>query len=457
MLEEGVLLSRDSCNVYAVRGRGAHWIIVNAGTGLAASHLSELGEVSGLTVLLTHHFRDHASGAGEFRALGAQIVAPYWERSHLSGAQNEARMGDNWLQYDLAWDRYAPIKPVTVHRWAMDYETVTLGGLAVQVVPSPGVTMGAVTYLIELVGGRRAAFVGELICGAGRVARLSPLQYEYNDLMGGLNVAGSLVRVAACNPSAAFPSMGDPVDDFASASARLRANLARFDAIQPGYAARLNGAGEGIEEVIPRLYRAKSTIAETHFIIGRSGRVLALDYGYSLSGISLPRRAAFSTRRTLLHSVEALGRLTGRARIDTVLASHYHDDHIGAVGLLQRLFGTELWAGENFSDLIEKPSEFNRPCLWPEPISVTRRLPLGSKIQWEDVSITLHPMVGHTEFSTLLLIEFDGRRIAHTGDQFFYQTATGQSCAPIPGGAVFTNHVYRNGLSLGGIPTACGS
>ena len=59
-------------------------------------------------------------------------------------------------------------------------------------------------------------------------------------------------------------------------------------------------------------------------------------------------------------------------------------------------------------------------------------------------------MVGHTEFSTLLLIEFDGHRVAHTGDQYFYQTSTGQNSLPHQGGAVFTNHVYRNGLSLGG-------
>jgi glyoxylase-like metal-dependent hydrolase (beta-lactamase superfamily II) len=449
-VEAGILLYRDSCNVYAVQGYGRRWILINAGTGRAAVHLGELGEVRELTVLLTHHFRDHASGAGRFQAGGARVVAPYWERGHLGGAQTESRGGDPWLLYDLSWDRFAPLEALDGLDWAMDYESVEIAGLRVQTVPTPGPTMGAVTYVVDLPGGRRVAFVGELMCGDGKLPRLSPLQYEYNDLIGGQNVLASWDRVLAARPDAAFPSLGDPIGPLAAGVARLRANLERFDAIQPGYAARLKGVGDEIEEVLPRLYRARSAVAETHFIIGRSGRVLALDYGYAQCGITFPRRAAFSTRRTLLHSVEALGRVTGRARIDTVLATHYHDDHIGGVGLLQRLFATELWAGENFADLVERPAEFNRPCLWPEKIRVTRRLALGAAIQWDDVSITLHPMVGHTEFSTLLLIEFDGRRVAHTGDQYFYQTSAGQNSAPHVGGAVFTNHVYRNGLALGG-------
>ncbi|MFA5057576.1 MAG: hypothetical protein WC485_05640, partial [Opitutaceae bacterium] len=98
----------------------------------------------------------------------------------------------------------------------------------------------------------------------------------------------------------------------------------------------------------------------------------------------------------------------------------------------------------------ERPQDFDRPCLWPEPMKVSRRLPLGRTFHWEDIAITLYPMTGHTEFSTLICLEFDGHRIAHTGDQiFYYNPATMQLTAP-EGGGVFTNHVYRNGLALGG-------
>jgi len=68
-----------------------------------------------------------------------------------------------------------------VDEWAMDYGTVEAGGLRWKVVPTPGVTNGACSYVVEHVG-QRLAFVGEVICGHGRTGRVAPLQYNYNDL-----------------------------------------------------------------------------------------------------------------------------------------------------------------------------------------------------------------------------------------------------------------------------------
>ncbi|MDD2762852.1 MAG: MBL fold metallo-hydrolase [Opitutaceae bacterium] len=450
LLEDGVYLYRDSCNVYAVRGRDGQWLIINAGTGRAAAHLPELGDVRDVTVLLTHHFRDHTAGAEAFRRRGARVFAPYGEREHLSDAQQAFRAYDHWLLYNVAWDNFAPIEPLVIERWMRDYEKTTLAGLPVEVIPAPGVSMGAVAYAVELAGPRKVAFIGELMSEPGRLARLSPFQHDYNDLMGGENALLSWHRVLAAGPVAAFPSLGEPFADLPGAVAQLRAKLERYDALRPGFAARLAEPPIcGIEEVLPRLYRAKKASAETHFIIGRSGRVLALDYGYNMAGVRFSQWLTFSTRRALLHSLEALQQQTGAGRIDTVLATHYHDDHIVGVPLLQRVFGTELWAGENFADLLEHPADHDRPCLWPEPMRVTRRLPLGETVHWEDVAITLYPMVGHTEFSTLLCLEFDGHRVAHTGDQIFFLNSAGVLVPPQDGG-FFSNHVYKNGIALGG-------
>src|ERR1700677_1608267 len=166
-LEDRVFLCRDSCNVYAVRGAGDRWLIVNAGTGRCADRLGELGPVAEMTVLLTHHFRDHTAGAAAFRGLGASVLAPYWERDHLAGLQPSFRAREVRLQYDMAWDHFAPIEPVAVERWLMNYETMEAAGLQVEVIPAPGVSMGAAAYAVILPGGRRIAFVGELMAGPG--------------------------------------------------------------------------------------------------------------------------------------------------------------------------------------------------------------------------------------------------------------------------------------------------
>lgn len=450
--EEGVFCAADSCQVYAVRGRDGAWLVINAGTGVVAGELERLGAVNGLSLLLTHFFRDHSAGTEEFRRRGAAVCAPHGERDHLSGGQRAWRDKPTEMLYDLAWDHFAPAAPLCVDRWLIDYARYQIAGLEVEVVPTPGVSLGAVSYVVTLLSGRRVAFVGELMAAPGKVARLSPLQYNYNDLTGGENLLLSWERVLALHPAAAYPSLGNALADPLAAVAVLRTNLEKFDRVQPGYRERLARSGRtGIEEVCPGLWRALSSNAETHFVVGRSGRVLALDYGYNTAGIRFPNRTLRCTRRPLLHSIEALREKTGATRIDTVIPTHYHDDHVAGIGLLQRLHGTELWAGENFADLLEHPLDYDRPCLWPEPMHVARRLPLGKTFEWDGVSITLHPMTGHTEFSTLILLEVNGRRIAHTGDQIFFLDTAGVSLAP-PETArgLFTNHVYRNGLALGG-------
>lgn len=448
---DGVFVFRDSCNVYALSGGDGAWLVVNAGTGRAASRLGELGAVRDVTVLLTHHFRDHTAGAEAFRRAGARVFAPYLERDHLTAPQTAFRAPDHWLLYELSWDHFAPIEPLTIARWLRDYERTTIAGLSVDVVPTPGPTFGAASYVVALPDGRKIGFVGELMCGPGKLPRLSPLQYDYGGLPGAENVLLSWERLLATGAAPAFPSLGEPIPDPAPAVAALRRNLAGYDALIPGFGARLaESSADDIEEVLPRLYRATRSMAETHFVVGRSGRILALDYGYAMAPMRYPRRVRFSSHRTLLHSLEPLKRRLGAERIDTVLATHYHDDHVGGVGTLQRVFGTELWAGENFADLIEHPADYDRPCLWPEPIRVHRRLPLGRTFRWDDVAITLHPMVGHTEFSTLVCLEIDGRRVAHTGDQFFFVNARGDNVPPAQAAGVYTNHEYRNGLALGG-------
>ena len=118
--------------------------------------------------------------------------------------------------------------------------------------------------------------------------------------------------------------------------------------------------------------------------------------------------------------------------------------------MVQRLFGTEVWAGENFAPILEASPVYDRPCLWHEPIPVVRHLPLNETFYWEDIPITLHPMAGHTRFATLVCSEIDGTRVAHTGDQIFFRDSDNLPYGP--NSKYFTNHVYKNGLDIGCYP-----
>jgi glyoxylase-like metal-dependent hydrolase (beta-lactamase superfamily II) len=440
-LADGLFMMQDSCLVYALRGPSGT-VIVNAGTGEAAEGLEEVadGEV---TVLLTHHFRDHSDGALRLAARGALIIAPYWDQEYFLDPEQHFRERQIWNSYDNRWDRFSPVRAIPVDEWAMDYESRQIAGLTWTVVPTPGVTNGACSYVVDH-GGRRLAFVGEVICGHGRTGRLAPLQYNYNDLQGARNLFHSATRVLAQGADLMLPSLGSPIQDPAAAVGALRQNILEIPRMQPGFGSIVDPEVDDVEQILPHLYRARYSGAETHFLVADSGKVLSIDYGYANSVSVAPGKSHPSNRRPLLHSMTGLHKHTGADGIDTVLVSHFHDDHVNGINLLRRLFGTQVWAADLFADLLERPWRFDRPCLWHEPIRVDRRLPTHETFDWEGIEFRLTPMSGHTRFATLISFEIDGQRVVHTGDQIFYDTGAWR-----PGAHMTTNHVYKNGLDMG--------
>ena len=446
-LQDQVYLLRDSCLVYAVQGSEGT-VLVNAGTGLAAEHLGEVVVGDEIVVLLTHHFRDHTDGAIRLQEQGAKVLGPYWDQAYLVDPEQHFRERQIWNSYDNRWDRFSPVRPVPVDGWMMDYEVRRIAGLDWEVIPTPGVTNGAVSYAVT-VNGQRLVFVGEVVCGIGKVGRVAPWQYNYNDLTGSVNVWRSSSRILKAGPDWLLPSLGETVDDPQGAVDALKVNLHKLEGIQPGISNQYRDPDEDdIEEVLPHLYRSKYANAQTHFVIGESGKVMAIDYGYHTQAYASPGKHHVSNRRPFLHGLTGLKKRFGVDRIDTILVSHFHDDHVNGMPMLQRLFDSEVWAGENFADILEDPPQYDRPCLWHEPIRVHRRLPLGETFYWENIPITLYPMSGHTRFATLICMEVDETRVSHTGDQIFFRGGKDGN-AYGEGSRNFTNHVYKNGLDVG--------
>ncbi|MEE2659431.1 MAG: MBL fold metallo-hydrolase [Candidatus Latescibacterota bacterium] len=440
-LDEGLHVLRDSCLVYALRGPEGT-VVINAGTGTAADYLDEVAGNTSVTVLLTHHFRDHSDGALRLAAKGAKVVAPYWDQEYFLDPEQHFRERQIWNSYDNRWDRHSPVRPIPVDDWAMDYETRQIAGLTWKVVPTPGVTNGACSYVVDTDAGRWA-FVGEVICGHGRTGRLAPLQYNYNDLTGLTNLCHSSRRLLNELPVRLFPSLGETIDDPAAGVGTFIENAREVERIHPGFTIP-DPEADDMVEVSEHLLYSRYGGAQTHFVVSDSGKVLSLDYGYSGIDYVGPGKHHLSNRRPFLHGLNGLAKRGIEPRVDTVLLTHFHDDHVNGIPLLQRLFDTQVWAAREFSDVLERPERYDRPCLWHEPISVARHLPTGETFEWEGIPVTLYPMSGHTRFATLVCMEVDGKRIAHTGDQIFYSDGGWK-----PGSRMFTNHVYKNGLDIG--------
>jgi glyoxylase-like metal-dependent hydrolase (beta-lactamase superfamily II) len=123
-------------------------------------------------------------------------------------------------------------------------------------------------------------------------------------------------------------------------------------------------------------------------------------------------------------------------KIDAVLLTHYHDDHVSGCNVLRDGEGAEVWAADTFADVLEDPEAYDLPCLWYDPIPVDRRLALGKPFRWEEYEFTLHPLPGHTLYAVAISFEADGKRILVSGDQ--YQGGDGLQW----------NYVYQNEFHL---------
>jgi len=144
---------------------------------------------------------------------------------------------------------------------------------------------------------------------------------------------------------------------------------------------------------------------------------LLIDFGYDFA-TGEASGADRASRRPWLHTLPALKRQFGVKRIDVALPTHYHDDHVAGFNLLRQVEGAAVWAAESFASVLENPARYDLPCLWYDPIPVDRRLPLETPIRWEEYTLTLHPLPGHTLYAVAIEFEADGRRFLATGDQY---------------------------------------
>ncbi len=147
-----------------------------------------------------------------------------------------------------------------------------------------------------------------------------------------------------------------------AALAQLQDNLAALCAGRPGEAAQIAAADDpALEEVTDHLWRTTQTQAINWFLISDSGKALALDYGYHATrGVLGPAYAKPYRRRALLHSLDALRIQFGIDRVDTVLISHFHDDHVCGVPLLQRVARDTMLGRRG----LRRPARTSSPALF---------------------------------------------------------------------------------------------
>ncbi|GIG90711.1 MBL fold metallo-hydrolase [Plantactinospora endophytica] len=414
-LTDRVYRHQDTCNVYLIV-EGSSAIAIDFGSGTVLDHLADYGVERITDVLMTHHHRDQAQGLARAVSAGARVWVPSSERDLFAAVGEHWRTRNLDNDYDLRQDRFSLLEDVPVHGVVPDYRSRRFGGIDILTVPLPGHTLGSVGYLAEL-DGRRMAFTGDLLHGPGTVWSLSALQWSYSGLEGAAASVLSLDLLAERTPDLVLPAHGRPITEPAPALAETRRNLQALVDFRRDTPWDLDGwLRRPYEELSPHLLRNRTSFATSYALLSESGAALLIDYGFDMV-TGLPGASDRSSRRPWLASLDALRRTYGVERVEVVVPTHYHDDHVAGFDLLHQVEGTRVWAAESIAPILRDPRRYDLPCLWYDPLPVHRAVPTGVPVRWHEYELTMYPLPGHTLYAVAIGFQVDGRTVVATGDQ----------------------------------------
>lgn len=442
---DGIFRVSDTCNVYLLRA-GQHALVVDFGSGSVLGLLKQLGVTQLTDVFLTHHHRDQGQGLHLATSHGARVWVPPMERDLFVGIEEhwQGRPIDN--DFDVGQDRFSLLQPLACAEGVQEYATVRYGSWEITAVPTPGHTPGSVSYLVRT-GDETVVFTGDLIYSPGKVWSLASMQWTYTGLEGAGMTIASLSALEAYKPTLLLPAHGAPIDDPSTAMAAVSAGLQDLLDHRPSCQvvhteARELGArlAAPYEEISEHLVMNRTSRAISYALLSKDGVALLIDYGYDVCA-GVPMAPYRSARRPWLASLPALKERYGVQRVEVAVPTHYHDDHVAGFNLLREVEGTEVWAAENISDVLLRPTYYDLPCLWYDPVQVDRVVPLGEPVRWHEYELTLYELPGHTLYAVAIAFEVDGQRVLATGDQ--------QDGAWSPDERQeYLNYQYRNGFEI---------
>lgn len=422
-----LFLHTDTCNVYILRS-GSRAVLIDFGDGSVLDDLPGIGVAEITDVFLTHHHRDQCQGLPRLEGTSTRIHAPETERHLIDQVDRHWQARLIYDSYQNATDRFSLLEPVPVHETIRDYGVYEAGGYRIEVVPAPGHTLGSDSFLAE-VNGRRVMFTGDLLYNGGRLWSLAATQWGYNDAAGVVSTLYSLRDIRHHAPDMLLPSHGEPIASPAECMEELESRLWELLEIRNQAEGARREMAEPFREVTPHLLWFWPSQSHNYFLISETGKSLMIDCGYQ----GLPQALGYERhcRRGLDYGSRILREKYGVKSFDVIVPTHYHDDHIAAIPAWQRRHGTKVWAAENFYHLLQQPEHYDVPCLWFEPIRLDRVLHLDTPVKWEEYTLRLLPLPGHTLYAVMILFEVDGKRVLATGDQ--------QGNTP-----EINNYVYKN-------------
>jgi len=373
-------------------------------------------------VLLTHHHRDEAVSLATLLNAGAKLCVPAEERLLFDSVEEFwADESKHYHLYDFHPTTLTLRESVSVARAVRGGDTFTWNEWNIEVIDTPGHTLGSVSYLVEG-HNARVAFVGDLIYAPGQVWDFYSLQGRLQFADGGQSseyhgfgenadrVLSSLEAVLEREPDFLVPSHGVVMDAPRRTVDDLRENLERalenysrisagrwyFPAAKPEWKVAQKEATKNVRELPPWVLEPYGT---SRALLADDRSIFLLDCAGDC-----PRVIQKQQEQNSITSVDGLW------------ITHYHDDHVGSVAALRSQQGCPVIVHERMQDILSRPSAYLMPCLHHGPIEIDRTVTTGESWEWKGFRLTAYDFPGQSYYDAALLVERDGISVLFVGD-----------------------------------------
>ncbi|MCG3146747.1 MAG: Hydroxyacylglutathione hydrolase [Verrucomicrobiae bacterium] len=379
-------------------------------------------------IVVTHLQAENAAGCLNFPAVPLHVPAgdeylcagpaavenqitpwpPPWDwrtrgkyQGHLAGAPNERPL------------------PRPVKLAESLHPDTTLAGFTV--VATPGHGKQAVTLLTS-VAGQQLAFCGDLIYDHAQLWNWFDLEWDYGAQTGVHALLESAQRLSDRPHTHLLPAHGPPATGLNRLAARLQAVLSPPDGAPwdetphqvPARPARV----AGFRELLPNLLQWTDNAGNCAVLLSSSGHALLVDDGLC-QWLPLPERAA--RHRQVMDDLKRAYQIR---RIEVIIPTHYHGDHVENIPALVAADQSTVIALDVVAAVLEQPAHYPLACRLPwygtkqAQIMVDQPVPDGTVVPWREYELEIFHLAGQTYYHAGIAVTLARRRVIFVGDAF---------------------------------------
>jgi glyoxylase-like metal-dependent hydrolase (beta-lactamase superfamily II) len=316
---------------------------------------------------------------------------------------------------------FPPEKPLKLGGTFRDGDRLTWQGLTLEVIPLPGHGREQVGFVLEQAGAPLAVFTGDLLCDRARVVNLYDLETHYGGST--LGALPAVLRGLAERPvERYFPATGPAIPDGPTQARELADAI---DAFQQASGWQSGDFTPAPQPDYPRVGRYRQLHRGIYQIDNLGNCILLIDnQGYGLMFDPAPCDYESPSRVAAFHAdLDLFERKHGLRTVDLALITHIHGDHYDlAPELKKRYPACRIGALDLVARVIEAPWNYPYAALLPwynlgfDHVAMDVVLREDDVFLWHDVAIQFLHLPGHCYCHAGYVVEFNGLRLAITGD-----------------------------------------